>query len=173
MSPGINYYTLIGEHAGPFVSGTLFFPVYGSDAAYNWDSQTQDDTDWTYLWDYYNRSLGFDVLVGLGTNAPSRFKMNLKYADHMEMSAGIGLHLNGIFLRHSQYDNRYFNSLTFGLGIDLRSALLVRRNFYLGLLFNGNFDFLDLIHSTNKMEMFFNFNTGIVLGFRAGSDEKK
>jgi hypothetical protein len=167
-SPGINYYALLAEDYGVFVSSTLFTPIQGVQTSYDFTANKYGEGSKTNLWDYYNVPIGFDVLVGLGTNFPSKFKLKTPYNDHMEFGAGIGIHLNGIFLRNSDYDNRYYNSLTLGLGIDLRAVFQPGKNFYLGLMFNGNFDFFDLLHTTNEMASFINLNTGIVFGFKTG-----
>jgi hypothetical protein len=167
-SPGLNYFVLLGEKHGPFISSTLFFPAGGSESVYDFGGGGYDNSNWTSLWEYYNVPIGFDFLFGLATNFPSKFTVKGKHSDHMEFGAGIGIHMNGIFLRNTNYENRYSNSLTLGFGLDLRAMFKPGKNFYMGLMFNGNFDFFDLLNTDNQMASFFNLNTGIVFGFRTG-----
>ena len=167
LSPGLNYYAFIGRRGGLVTSMTLFMPSGGRQSDYNFATRERDSASWESIWNFYNLPIGYDVHIGVGTSQESRFTVN-RSGDRMTINAAIGLHLNGIHLRHTEFSNRYFDSLTFGVGVDIRAAIQLDQVVSIGWMLNTNYDFLDLIHSQNAMVSFFNLNTGFLLGLRFG-----
>ena len=168
-SAGINMAAQFGEKWGPAIHGTLFTPIQGVQGIYNPDTNNIENKSRTDIWSFYNIPFGFDVLLGAHSPMKSKFSFKMSKDNRMSFSSTIGIHLNGIFLRHSQYYDRRFDSLTLGFGADIRAGIQISEGLDMGFLFNFNFDLLDLLHTNNNIGMFYNLNTGIFLRHRFGS----
>jgi hypothetical protein len=144
-SPGINYTFNSKKQFGFFTSLSFLWPLRSSQNGESYKNA-----------DYYDRKIGFDLMLGAGGKVP--------VGERFSFVPSLGAHLNGIRLRgKSAYMD--FNHLALGIGTNLQARYAVSKAMDGTIFTSASWDFLDLIHQTNKLRNGLVLTLGLGLTF--------